>query len=100
MDNNIVPSSKEIDDNQFKEEIENVNSLSKLIKSDKKHKKGFRAFNLNENLMTNIFKFGYKYPTPIQKKVIPEVLSGFNVIAKSRTGKLFLIKEVEKLLAF
>ena len=72
------------------EELEKVNNLSRIHKSDKKIKKGFRAFNLSENLLTSIFKFGYKYPTPIQRKVIPEVLGGFNVIAKSRTGNFIL----------
>lgn len=68
------------------DDVQKLNNLSKIHKADKKHKKGFRAFNLAENLLTSIFKFGYKYPTPIQKKVIPEALAGFNIIAKSRTG--------------
>ncbi len=94
MDNNLLSTSDEKVTNHSHptlKEIQNVNTLSQINKSDKKHKKGFRAFNLNESLLTSIFKFGYKYPTPIQKKVIPEVLSGFNVIAKSRTGMIFLI---------
>jgi|LauGreDrversion4_2_1035121.scaffolds.fasta_scaffold2826957_1 superfamily II DNA/RNA helicase len=94
MDNNLLSTSDKKDTNPSlptPEDIQNVNTLSQINKSDKKHKKGFRAFNLNEALLTSIFKFGYKYPTPIQKKVIPEVLSGFNVIAKSRTGIMFII---------
>jgi len=58
-----------------------VNSMKKNKKA-----KGFRAFNLNQNLLEAIKKIGYKFPTPIQRKTIPEILSGVNVITHSRTG--------------
>jgi superfamily II DNA/RNA helicase len=51
-----------------------------------KKAKGFRAFNLDEKLIDAIKKIGYKFPTPIQRKAIPPTISGFNVIAHSRTG--------------
>ena len=70
-----------------KEDELDVNEKSDYLKSSKKLKKGFRAFNFSQNILDSVFKFGYKFPTPIQKKVIPEILSGFNIIAKSRTGK-------------
>lgn len=66
-----------------------------------KPNKGFNKFNLNKDIVLNILKLGYKIPTPIQRKVIPELLSGFNVIAKSRTGSgksaSFIIPVLEKL---
>lgn len=69
---------------------DSINIKSDFHKNfDKEHKKkakGFRAFNLNENLITAIKKIGYKFPTPIQRKTMPDILSGFNVIAHSRTG--------------
>lgn len=65
--------------------------------------KGFNKFNLKKEVILSILKLGYKMPTPIQRKVIPELLSGFNVIAKSRTGSgksaSFIIPTVEKLIS-
>ena len=62
-------------DNEFKKQNKTV-----------KKSKGFRAFNLNNGLVESIKKIGYKFPTPIQRKTIPQIMSGFNVIAYSRTG--------------
>jgi superfamily II DNA/RNA helicase len=60
---------------------------TKSLKNNKKAK-GFRTFNLDENLIDAIKKIGYKFPTPIQRKAIPPITSGYNVIAHSRTGKI------------
>jgi superfamily II DNA/RNA helicase len=65
------------------------NKLIKRLKSNKQQK-GFYAFNLNNNLINAIKTIGYRFPTPIQRKTIPEILSGFNLIVNSRTGN-FLI---------
>jgi superfamily II DNA/RNA helicase len=70
-------------DDQFVEQKHKPNKNAKKAK-------GFRAFNLGENLIESIKKIGYKFPTPIQRKAIPPILSGFNVIAHSRTGTYFL----------
>ena len=51
-----------------------------------KKAKGFRTFHFPEQIYQGIKNMGYKNPTPIQRKVIPEILSGFNIIAHSRTG--------------
>lgn len=48
--------------------------------------KGFKRYNLNEKIDQAIKNIGYKQPTPIQKRTIPEILNGNNVIVKSRTG--------------
>lgn len=67
--------------NEFEEQPSFNNKPAKIKKA-----KGFRAFNLNEKLILSIKKIGYKFPTPIQRRTIPEILSGVNVIAHSRTG--------------
>jgi ATP-dependent RNA helicase DDX54/DBP10 len=46
----------------------------------------FGSMNLNEGLMGALKRKGYSKPTPIQRKVIPVVLSGSDVIAMARTG--------------
>lgn len=78
-----------------------MNNLIKKENQSKQSKKGFNKFNLNKDIILNILKMGYKIPTPIQRKVIPELLSGFNIIAKSRTGSgksaAFIIPIIEKL---
>ncbi|MCQ2817366.1 MAG: DEAD/DEAH box helicase, partial [archaeon] len=70
-------------------------------KKNKKKAKGFRQFHLTEELYSGIKNIGYKNPTPIQKKVIPEILSGFNIVAHSRTGSgktaSFLLPALSKL---
>jgi ATP-dependent RNA helicase DDX54/DBP10 len=48
--------------------------------------KGFKRYNLNKKIDQAIKNIGYKQPTPIQKRTIPEILNGNNVIVKSRTG--------------
>ena len=70
-------------------------------KESKKKAKGFRAFHFTDQIYSAIRNIGYKNPTPIQKKVIPEILSGFNIIAHSRTGSgktaAFLLPALGKL---
>jgi len=60
-------------------------------------------FNFSDNILQAIFKIGYKHPTPIQKRTIPEILAGFNIIANSRTGSgktaAFLLPIIQKLQA-
>lgn len=63
-----------------------LQSNKKNILKNNKKAKGFRAFNLNENIINAIKKIGYKFPTPIQRRTIPDIISGFNIIAHSRTG--------------
>lgn len=55
------------------------------MKTEKKAK-GFRTFNLSQEIYEGVKRMGYKMPTPIQRKCVPQIMSGFNVIAHSRTG--------------
>ena len=49
----------------------------------------------------SIMRKGYRVPTPIQRKAIPAILSGRDVVAMARTGSgktaAFLIPMLEKL---
>ena len=54
----------------------------------KKAKAGsFQALNLDKNVLSGIFRMGYKVPTPVQRKALPIVLSGLDVVCMARTGK-------------
>jgi ATP-dependent RNA helicase DDX54/DBP10 len=73
--------------------------------SSKKKVKGgsFESFNLSSEVFKAIKKKGYNMPTPIQRKAIPVILEGFNIIAMARTGSgktgAFVIPVIEKLKA-
>lgn len=47
---------------------------------------GFSALGLSANLVKAILKKGYKQPTPIQRKCIPLILGGKDLIGMARTG--------------
>lgn len=80
------------DEHAKKFENDNLTLESSLFEMKKnknnndKKAKGFRSFNLSQEILFAIKKMGYKFPTPIQRKAIPSIMSGFNVIAHSRTG--------------
>lgn len=61
----------------------------------------FREFALHETIQRNIAAKGYTTPTPIQDRVIPEVLGGRDVIglASTGTGKTaaFLLPLIDKI---
>jgi len=88
-------------ENDYNDQNDFDNEMPRIHSNKIKKAKGFRAFNLNEKLIQSIKKIGYKFPTPIQRKTIPEILSGINVIAHSRTGSgktaAFLIPVLNKL---
>jgi superfamily II DNA/RNA helicase len=52
-----------------------------------KHKQGsFGALGLSPALCGALARKGYGFPTPIQRRVIPSVISGRDVVAMARTG--------------
>lgn len=77
--------------------------VPKSIEKQKKKKKsgGFQSMNLSPPMLRAIFYKGYKIPTPIQRKAIPVIMEGKNVVAMARTGSgktaAFLIPMIEKL---
>ena len=51
-----------------------------------KKQTGFKAFGLRKQVLQGVYKKGFKVPTPIQRKSVPVILEGKDVIAMSRTG--------------
>ncbi|XP_062410064.1 ATP-dependent RNA helicase DDX54 [Sardina pilchardus] len=72
---------------------------------NKKQKKsgGFQSMGLSYPVFKGVMKKGYKVPTPIQRKTVPVILDGKDVVAMARTGSgktaAFLIPMFEKLKA-
>lgn len=54
--------------------------------SKKKKGGGFQTFGLEKPLLTAILQQGWHVPTPIQRKSIPVLLQGNDVVAMARTG--------------
>jgi ATP-dependent RNA helicase DDX54/DBP10 len=56
--------------------------------ADAKKKKGggFQTFGLDKPLLDAVLKQGFTVPTPIQRKAIPPMLQGNDVVAMARTG--------------
>jgi ATP-dependent RNA helicase DDX54/DBP10 len=67
----------------------------------KKRSGGFQSMDLSKEVFRAIMKKGFKVPTPIQRKTIPHVLGGKDVVAMARTGSgktaAFVIPMLEKL---
>lgn len=68
----------------------------------KKVKPGsFQGLGLSQPTYKAIMRMGYRMPTPIQRKTIPTILEGQDVVAMARTGSgktaAFLIPLVERL---
>uniref|UniRef100_A0A7E4VM66 RNA helicase n=1 Tax=Panagrellus redivivus TaxID=6233 RepID=A0A7E4VM66_PANRE len=64
---------------------------------------GWQNLGLDHPVFKAIDKLGYKQPTPIQRKTIPLILDGKDVVAMSRTGSgktaAFVVPMVQKLKA-
>lgn len=93
----------------MEEELEGFGSVPKdehvalpKKKSNKKKGGGFQCMGLSLPVLKGIQHRGYKIPTPIQRKTIPLILSGRDVVGMARTGSgktaCFLIPLFEKLL--
>lgn len=77
-----------------------------MIRAQNKKKKksgGFQSMGLSYPVFKGVIKKGYKVPTPIQRKTVPVILDGKDVVAMARTGSgktaAFLIPMFEKLKA-
>ncbi|KAL9303683.1 hypothetical protein ACSQ67_020946 [Phaseolus vulgaris] len=62
---------------------------------------GFESLGLSPNVFRGIKRKGYKVPTPIQRKTMPLILSGSDVVAMARTGSgktaAFLVPMIHRL---
>ncbi|XP_016058581.1 PREDICTED: ATP-dependent RNA helicase DDX54 [Miniopterus natalensis] len=75
-----------------------------MVRAQNKKKKksgGFQSMGLSYPVFKGIMKKGYKVPTPIQRKTIPVILDGKDLVAMARTGSgktaCFLIPMFERL---
>jgi ATP-dependent RNA helicase DDX54/DBP10 len=75
----------------------------RIIQQNRKKKKsgGFQSMGLSHAVMKGVLRKGYKVPTPIQRKTIPLILDGKDVVAMARTGSgktaAFLLPMFERL---
>ena len=71
-----------------KEEDDDNNLENAVLDQNRKKKKsgGFQSMGLTPEVFRGVIKKGYKIPTPIQRKTIPIILEGRDVVAMARTG--------------
>ncbi|CAH1773023.1 unnamed protein product [Owenia fusiformis] len=95
---------KDSHDNAADSDEEFANDTRKMVAQQNRKKKksgGFQAMGLSHAVFKGITRTGYKIPTPIQRKTIPLILEGKDVVAMARTGSgktaAFLLPMFEKL---
>ncbi|XP_059630585.1 putative DEAD-box ATP-dependent RNA helicase 29 isoform X2 [Cornus florida] len=75
----------------------------KRVEKQKKKAKsgGFESLGLSPSVFRGVKRKGYRVPTPIQRKTMPLILAGHDVVAMARTGSgktaAFLVPMLEKL---
>lgn len=88
------------DENDSEEEIATAR-MAATQKVKGKKSGGFQSMGLSHAVLKGVLRRGYKVPTPIQRKTIPVILEGKDVVAMARTGSgktaAFLVPMFEKL---
>jgi ATP-dependent RNA helicase DDX54/DBP10 len=82
-----------------------VSSVTQLKFQEKLKKKaksgGFESLGLSPPVFRGVKRKGYRIPTPIQRKTMPLIMAGLDVVAMARTGSgktaAFLVPMLEKL---
>ncbi|RUS25867.1 P-loop containing nucleoside triphosphate hydrolase protein [Jimgerdemannia flammicorona] len=74
---------------------------NQAAKRKKKKSGGFQSMGLSHPIFKAVLHKGFKVPTPIQRKTVPIIMQGLDVVAMARTGSgktaAFLIPMLEKL---
>lgn len=98
-----LEASSESDDAAFIAEAQAASNRKATNLKGKNAKRGggFQAMGLSANLLKNITRKGFSIPTPIQRKTIPLLLDGQDVVGMARTGSgktaAFALPMIEKL---
>jgi ATP-dependent RNA helicase DDX6/DHH1 len=69
---------------RVKDSLESEESRTEDVTATQDH--SFEEFVLAKPLLQTLKRVGYKYPSPIQKEVIPKLLGGESVIARAKNG--------------
>ncbi|XP_065677758.1 ATP-dependent RNA helicase DDX54 isoform X1 [Hydra vulgaris] len=84
----------------FDDKLE-VGDLAKEQRKKQKKTGGFQSMGFSYAIYKGIIRKGYKVPTPIQRKTIPVLMDGKDVVAMARTGSgktaAFLLPLFQKL---
>lgn len=95
INNNNSNNDIESDDNYNDMKI-NANKRKKTKRSG-----GFQSMGLSYPVLKGILRKGYKVPTPVQRKTIPLILEGKDMVAMARTGSgktaAFVVPLLERL---
>uniref|UniRef100_A0A1I7Z8D6 RNA helicase n=1 Tax=Steinernema glaseri TaxID=37863 RepID=A0A1I7Z8D6_9BILA len=82
-------------------EEENFNELNAAYNRKQKKAGGWQMLGLDHPVFKGIEKKGFRQPTPIQRKAIPAIIDGKDVVAMSRTGSgktaAFVVPMLQKL---
>lgn len=89
-------------DDDGNDEAKRLTGRRKKIAAKKKAKPGsFETMGLSEPVLKSIRRMGYRLPTPIQRKSLPLILQGLDVVGMARTGSgktaAFVIPLIERL---
>ena len=104
---NLLPISNEYNkknDSASDEEESTGMDMATMLSQNRKKKKsgGFQSMGLSHEVLRGALVKGYRVPTPIQRKTIPIILEGKDVVAMARTGSgktaAFLVPMFQKLL--
>ena len=80
-------SYKRNDDDDSDGESTGMDMATMLSQNRKKKKSGgFQSMGLSSEVLRGVLVKGYRVPTPIQRKTIPLILEGKDVVAMARTG--------------
>ena len=99
----ILNDESESDDAEFIAETQAASNRKSSSLKGRSVKKGggFQAMGLNANTLKAVTRKGFSVPTPIQRKTIPLILGGQDVVGMARTGSgktaAFVIPMLEKL---
>ena len=102
---NLVPIRNKNKENDSSSEEESTGmDMATMLSQNRKKKKsgGFQSMGLSHEVLRGALVKGYRVPTPIQRKTVPIILEGKDVVAMARTGSgktaAFLVPMFQKLL--